>query len=464
MRASASSTSSSVCPAPSESRIEQCASSGESPIAVAYKHVREEPPRPSVVNPDVPADLEEIILTALAKSPEDRYPSADDLRADLARFRRGEQPTAVPAMVVPALPVAGTDLTTVTPRVPAADRTRMGPVVPSGPPPGPPPRRRSAAPFVLALVALLAVLAGLGYLLATQLDDDDGGGTITLGNYVGRPLDEARILLEDRDLEVDAKFEVNDDVPENEVFAQEPPEGTRVEPGETVALTVSQGKGKVAVPDVTGQTLEDAEATLEDAGLDVNVRQETSDTIEAGKVIRTDPAANSQVTKGSPVNVYVSRGLELVKVPDVTGQDEVAAASQLGAAGFTVDPVSEPSDTVEADKVIRTEPGAGESAPKGSKVRLVVSSGKEQVRIPGVVGLTQSEATAALQDAGFEVAVQEVSDATKVGRVIAQSPSGGTRAARGSTVTITVGRLPVGGTTTSTTATTTTTDSGGIFG
>src|SRR5919106_927594 len=97
--------------------------SGDSPIAVAYKHVREEPPRPTVVNPDVPRALEEIILTALAKTPEEHYPSADDLRADLARFRRGEQPAAVPGLVVPAVPVSGTEPTTLTPA--AVDRTRV---------------------------------------------------------------------------------------------------------------------------------------------------------------------------------------------------------------------------------------------------------------------------------------------------------------------------------------------------
>src|SRR5918999_3311550 len=116
--------------------------SGESPISVAYKHVREEPPKPTVVNPDVPVALENIILTAMAKSPEGRYASADDMRADLARFRRGEQ--------------------------------------------------TSAAPFVLALIALLAVLAGLGYLLARQLSDGGGGDLVTVGNYVGKTEEVAR--------------------------------------------------------------------------------------------------------------------------------------------------------------------------------------------------------------------------------------------------------------------------------
>ncbi|MGH8972361.1 MAG: Stk1 family PASTA domain-containing Ser/Thr kinase [Acidimicrobiia bacterium] len=432
--------------------------SGDSPIAVAYKHVREEPPRPTVVNPDVPRELEEIILTSLAKTPEERYPSADDLRADLARFRRGEQPSAVPAMVVPAVPVSGTEPTTVTPR--AVDRTRMqAPAVP------PPQKKRSAWPFVLALVALLAVLAGLGYLLADQLQGGGGGGNVTVDDYRGLTLDKATLLIERAGLEATPTFEINDRVPENEVFKQDPDPGTKVDKGDEIKLTVSQGRGKVTVPDVSGKSASDAEAILEDAGLEVDLRQEASDSVERGKVTRTEPAANAEAERGSEVVIFESTGAQLVKVPDVTGQTSVSASNQLGAAGFKVDPVTESSDTVAANTVIRTEPQAGSDAPKGSTVRMVVSSGEEEVRVPSVVGLTQSEATAVLEDAGFQVATDDatVLNPTSNGRVISQTPAAGSRVARGSTVRITVGRLAAGGGTTTTTGGTTTT-TGGILG
>jgi beta-lactam-binding protein with PASTA domain/tRNA A-37 threonylcarbamoyl transferase component Bud32 len=431
--------------------------SGESPISVAYKHVREQPPRPSVVNPDVPAPLEAIILTAMAKSPEDRYPSADDLRADLARFRRGEAPAA-DGVAVAAIPVSGADPTVIAPPAGrAADRTAVGTAIAPGPPPA---KRRSAWPFAIALVALLAVLAGLGYLLADQLRGD-GGDLITLRSVIGMPVDDATLLLEDDGFKVETELEVNDEVPVNEVFAQDPEPGARLQKGETVTLTVSEGKGKVPVPDVTGQTLDDAEATLQDAGFEVRVRQEASDKVEEGKVIRTDPAANVQVDHGSTVTVFVSSGAELVRIPDVTGKNALEAANTLGAAGLTVEQVSEASDTVAEGTVIRTDPPAESSVAKGSKVRLVVSSGKEEVRVPSVINLTQAEATAQLQEAGFQVAVQEVTDPSpsRSGRVIAQSPSGGSRAPRGSTVTITVARFPGSGSGPGTSTSTTTTQS-----
>jgi serine/threonine-protein kinase len=427
--------------------------SGDSPIAVAYKHVREEPPRPTVVNPDVPPELEEIILTALAKTPEERYPSADDLRADLARFRRGEQPHAVASLVVAAVPVSGTEPTTVSR---AVDHTRVGTAI--APPAAPPQKKRSAWPFVLVLVALLAVLAGLGYLLADQLQGDGGGGTVTVDDYVGLTLDKATLLIERAGLEADPTFEINDRIPKDEVFKQEPPEGTKVDEGDKVELTVSSGRGKVAVPDVAGKSVEDAESEMQDAGFDVDVRQEVSDSVEKGKVIRTEPAARTEAERGSEVILFESAGVQLVAVPEVTGKDAVSAASELGAAGFKVERVTEPSDSVEADTVIRTDPAGGTDAPKGSTVRLVVSSGKDEVTVPNVVGDTQAEATSKLQAAGFNVIPDEalVLNPASNGRVISQTPAAGSRVGKGSTVRITVGRTATGATTTTGGATSTT--------
>jgi serine/threonine-protein kinase len=420
---------------------------GDTPIAVAYKHVREEPPRPTVVNPDVPSYLERIILVALAKSPEDRYPSADDMRADLARFRRGQPPTAVPAVVATD---AGASATVAVPRARAVDRTTVGPAVPAGQPP--PQKRRGGGAFVLALVLLLAVLAGLGYLLAEQLQDGGGGGQVEVENVVGEKFDVARGILERDGLKVVPEFVDNDEVPEDEVFLQEPEAGAKVDRDTEVKLTVSQGKGKAKIPDVTGQSLEEAQSRLADEGFDFRVSQEASDTVDQGKVTRTNPPAGTELAKGSPVTLFVSTGKGMVAVPDVAGLDPIDASNQLGAKGLNARQVNEASDTVAEGKVIRTDPPAGTQVAKGSTVQLVVSSGKASVRVPNVVGMTEADATSTLQEAGFNVAVQYSTtlDSSRNGRVIAQSPSGGSSAARGSTVTITVGRLTGGGSTTTT--------------
>jgi serine/threonine-protein kinase len=428
---------------------------GESAISVAYKHVREEATRPTVVNPDVPVGVENIILTAMAKGPEARYASADDMRADLARFRRGEQTTSVP---MAAVPVSGMDVTVVNPRADMVyDRTTVGTVVPSPTIPTAP--RRSAAPFVLALVALLAVLAGLGYLLAKQISGGGGGGgsLVAVGNYVGQTQHDAELLIENAGLKADSVTEVNDLVDAGKVVSQDPQPGNKVDKGGTVHLKVSAGKGQVKVPDVTGQTLDDAQSQLRDAGLNYKVLPETSDTVDAGKVTRTDPPGGSQVQKGDDVKLYVSTGKQQVTIPDVSGQDPVTAANTLGAKDIGTETVYQASDTVESGKVIGTNPPAGTSVPKSSKVQLIISSGQEQIRVPNVVGLSRTDATTELQNAGFTVVTRDVTslDPNNAGRVIAQSPQPDSKAAKGSTVTISVGKF--GGSSSSSTTTSTTT-------
>jgi serine/threonine-protein kinase len=428
---------------------------GESPISVAYKHVREEPTKPTVVNPDVPVALENIILTAMAKSPEARYASADDMRADLARFRRGEQTTSVP---MAAVPVMGADVTVANPRMDTVyDRTAVGTVVPSAAIPTAP--RRSAAPFVLALIALLAVLAGLGYLLAKQLSGNSGGGSlVAVGNYVGQTQHDAELLIENAGLKPDSVTEVNEQVDAGKVVSQDPQPGNKVEKGGVVHLKVSAGKGQVKVPDVTGQSLDDAQSQLRDAGLNYKVRQETSDSVDPGKVTRTDPPGNSQVEKGADITLYVSTGKEQVTIPDVSGQDPVTAANTLGAKAISTESVYQASDTVDSGKVIGTNPPAGTSVPKGSKIQLIISSGQEQVRVPNVVGLSRSDATTELQNAGFTVVTRDVTslDPNNAGRVIAQSPSADSKAAKGSVVTISVGKFGSSSSSSSSTTSTTT--------
>ena len=250
------------------------------------------------------------------------------------------------------------------------------------------------------------MLAGLGYLLAKQLSGNSGGGSLVpVDNYVGQPVNDAELLIENAGLKADSTTEENDQVDAGKVVSQDPPAGNKVDKGETVHLKVSAGKGQVKVPDVTGQSLDDAQSQLNDAGLDYRVQQETSDTVDPGKVTRTDPPGGTQAQKGDEIKLYVSTGKEQVQIPDVSGQDPVTAANTLGAKDLAVEPVDQPSDTVDEGKVISTDPPAGTSVPKGSKVQLIISSGKEQVRVPNVVGLSKSDATTELQSAGFQVTV-----------------------------------------------------------
>lgn len=412
---------------------------GDSPVAVAYKQVREAPIPPSQRAPGIPPELERIILTCLAKDPLDRYQSADDLRADLLRFRRGQAIVGAPVTAQVASMADATATMVATPVAATTARTSAA----ARPP-------RGKGPLVAVIVLLVVLIGAIAFLLADQLGGGgSGGGSVTVANVEGQPVAAAKAALEDQGLTVEVIKVPNLDVPKGTVIRQNPGAGTKVNKGETVQLTVSDGAGTVKVPDVEGDTFEDAKTALEAVGLTAKQQDEPSDTIALGKVIRTVPAPNAKVEKGTEVVVFVSTGPAPAPVPDVIGVDQVAATQTLVNAGFVVQKSTAPSSSVAAGAVISTTPAAGTPAPRGSTVKMVVSTGPEQVTVPNVIGKTQSAATTTLTGLDFNVTVVQVpSSVANNGMVIAQSPSGGSTATKGTSVQITVGTGPPPTTTT----------------
>jgi beta-lactam-binding protein with PASTA domain/tRNA A-37 threonylcarbamoyl transferase component Bud32 len=417
---------------------------GDSPVSVAYKHVREEVVPPSRAVPTIPAELERVILSCLEKDPNHRYQSADELRADLLRFRRGQ---AVLGTAVTAVVTTVPDTTSTVP----ADRTAVAV------PPVPPVDTTATAggksrkgPIIAVIAALVVLIGVIAFLLITQLGGDNGGPTVAVTDVVGAEAGAARTLLEAQGFEVDIVRRANDTVPRGIVVRQDPSGGTKVEEGETILLTVSDGAGTAKVPDVEGDPFEDAQSAIQSRGLKVERRDEASDTVAPGIVTRTDPPAGTRVDKGTgTVVVFVSIGPAPVNVPNVEGEDQVDATQTLNSAGFRVLKETQPSSTVAAGSVISTSPAAGTPAPRGSTVTINVSSGPETATVPNVVGDTQSDATDELTNAGFDVTVVQVpSTAQNAGRVITQNPTAGTSANKGSTVVITVGTGPSGTSTT----------------
>lgn len=418
---------------------------GENPVSVAYQHVREAVTPPSRHNPAVPLDLERAILGALAKQPDDRYPSADDLRADLLRFLRG-QPVIGPGEALTAALVDVTEPgTTAAPTI-AAPAVLPGPVTPGTALPAP---RRRRGPIIAAPVALLVLI---GILLAVLLTQLGGGGSssVSVPNVVGQPVDVATAALRAKGLTASTQTQASDQAA-GTVLRQDPAAGAKLKKGGTVRLTVSGGAGQVTVPDVSDQTFSSARATLENLGLKTQRQDEASDTIPSGLVTRTDPPANTKVDKGSVVTIFVSTGQASLTVPDVTGNDQVAATQTLNNAGFVVQKATEANDTVPPGAVIRTDPAAGQKARRGGVVKMVVSSGPTPVTVPPVVGDKEAQATRTLTGAGLNVAVVPMpSGPSNDGRVVSQTPAAGMQVDRGSTVTITVGTGTGAGTTSTT--------------
>ncbi len=410
--------------------------SGENPVSVAYQHVREPVPSLRERRPDVPAGLEQIIMTALEKDPNRRYQSADDLRADLLRVRRGRE-------------IVGGPLTGVVTEVPSVGATAAGGAAGSrtavAAVPTASPRKRNPWAIAAIVVLLLALVGGAAFLLTRQLGSTEGGGAadVTVPNMVTDPptnILEARQKLKDAGFTVSIDPIVSDSQPAGAVVSQTPAGGTVAKEGDDIRLGVSRGPADARIPDVTGSEQAAAVAEIEAAQFTTTTSDEASPDVASGRVIRTNPAAGELRPKGSNIQVIVSSGKAGVPVPDVAGRSESAAANRLGQALFQTRTSEEASDTVPSGNVIRTEPAAGTQAPEGSTVTIVVSTGRQRVTVPDVVGDTQSAAEQAISGAGLSVSVQSVSSGPSGrGMVSGQSPGGGTEVTPGSTVTIQVG-------------------------
>ena len=425
--------------------------SGDSPVAIAYKQVHESPVPPRQVNPSVPPALEAIILKCLAKNPANRYPSAEDLRADLRRFREGNRILAEPVMVPPTRGepsatgvLAATTTLAAAPR--GGGRAPIDPYADDDYDDGP---RRSSAAFLTVLVVLLLLLAGMLFLLARTLglgDTDDTGTLVEVPRVIGEELAAATNTLEGLGFEVTSTEVDNDEFDAGKVFDQDPSNGTKLAKGETIALKVSKGAENVSVPGVIGKTLDDARSELEAAEFVVRVEPSPDEDAVEDEVTDQDPKPQAEAPKGSTVTLFVGSAPAAIDVRDVTDRTEGDASSLLKQDGFKTSTTHEASNSIASGRVIRTEPGAGSKQPEGSTITLVVSTGPEVVstEVPSVVGLSEAAATTTLENAGFVVEVQDqvTLDEAQDGKVINQTPNGGKKADSGSTVTIVVASVP----------------------
>jgi beta-lactam-binding protein with PASTA domain len=403
---------------------------GDNPVAIAYKHVREDALPPTQANRAVPSSLEAIVLKAMAKDKANRYQSADEMRADLLRYLRGN---TVLADVPPTAVVASTRA-----QPTYRETTTVAPV--------PPPEDDRRGAYIAAAVLGVLLLLGLLFLLGRQLGIFGGSKSkpVTVpADLVGKPVADAQTELSKQGLKSQVQQQANDTQQQGNVFDTNPKPGTQAKTGDTVTLLVSAGPTPVQVPNVTNMDATQAANILTQAGLHPVSTPQASNTVANNVVISQSPAAGTQAPKGSTVNLVVSSGKTQVQIPNEQGKDPAAAANDLGNLQLKATTANEPSDTVPSGKVTRTDPAAGAMVAQGSSVVIYVSSGPAPVAVPNVVGQTQGQAQATLTAAGFQVTAnpQPTPDQTKDGKVLSESPAAGTKAPKGSTVTIAVGQF-----------------------
>ncbi len=414
---------------------------GDSPVSVAYQHVREDPRLPSSVNPAVPPDLDAIVLKALSKNPANRYQSAAEMRNDLLRALAGQR--------VEATPVMGDDeKTTILGATPSgygsegpwdddeADRRRK--------------RNRVIAAVVGALVLIGAVV---GVALLVNSGDEEpppettAQVTVPTG-LVGAPQAEAEAAVTAAGLTVGEVTQqvTQDDAQVGTVLATDPASGAQVPEDTQVALTVGIAPDTVTVPQVVDLDVDRAQTALENAGFTGSVNTDQVDGLaEEGTVTAVDPEEGSAVPPDTTVTLAVSDGN--APLPDVTGQEQAAAVQALRGAGFTNVTTEEVDSDEPAGTVVASDPAAGQQATADEEITLQVSGGPAPIEVPDVVGEQQAAAQAALRTAGFTditVETAPAADPGDVGVVVSVDPQPGTEVPAGEPITLTVGVAPSG--------------------
>ena len=356
---------------------------GPDSVSVAMKQVSDAPVPPREVNPDLDPNLEAIILRALEKDPAARFATVNDMKHALNDYLAG-RPVSLDDDATHVM----SNGTFVPPISNAAGATSvMQPLASDGSP-------VSGAPSVMRAV-----------------DEEEQAKHKKRRNAVIVAIIAAVALL---------------------VAA--------------IAFALSGMNGSSMVPDVTGQTAQQAEATLKSAGYTIGTTTEVyDDSTDEGRVVSTDPPAGTTAEKGSAINLNISKGKGQVEVPDLNGMNADQAKQALTKAGLTASQgTAVASDEVAKDKVATQDPAAGTKVEKGSTVTFSLSSGPESVSVPDITGMSEKEAQAALSNAGLtgSLSDRKASDKVAEGDIIIQSPSAGKKVSKGSKVSYVISTGP----------------------
>ncbi len=412
---------------------------GEDPVQIAIRHVNDRVPAPSSINPAVPKEIDELVLSATDvnpdKRPKDGAEFFDQLRALSEKIdprkRQLSLELDLPPMPIKQ-PIRGKESrkklksyktesessmkresTTKTSKKKVSARVR---------------RNRRVALGVLIIGFLGAWYTFLG-----------PGSKIVVPSLAGLTVNEAKKDLSDLGLTLRiGSEEFSEDIPEGRIIKSDPAGGGRIsENGEVIVFT-SKGKERILVPSLLGLSSEDAQKLIEKNNLFVGeISEEFSSDFAKGLIIRTIPANGERVKRDTQVSLVVSKGVESIAIADYRGKSGEQALNELVEAGFDVDSKYVFSEDLPAGAVVSQSPAQGE-ADKGSLITLTVSKGTEYVFIPNIFALNEKKAIAALEDLELKVEVKRVGN--KKEKVVTNiSPKVGSKVKRGSKVAITVG-------------------------
>ncbi len=406
---------------------------GASPLDVAYQHVNSSVSAPSTIQPDVPPAVDHLVLAATRKSPTERIQSAREFRDGVIRAL-----SAVPRAeaLTTALPLQNTQVIP-TPVRGAHRATGAVPLQKPNPGTGPSGMHRDVstkskgrkfAPWLVALALLVG--GGAWYQFTGSYEVVPPVSSLTV--------DEATVILAPLELGVEVVEEFSEDIPVGVVIRTDPAIGEKARKGSPVTLIVSKGQERYVIPsDLAGQDPKDASSALEALTLIIAGTNEVFDElIPAGKVVSTDPVGGTSVKRETPVTILVSKGPAPVEVPPIIGTLITDATTTLGAIGLTTETIREDFDDSAAGTILSTDPIPGTTVPKGTVIKVVLSKGPVLVDVPNVVGMDVATATTTLQAAGFQVKTVNKLTVAILNKVYSQNPAAGSKAPKGSVITL----------------------------
>lgn len=398
----------------------------ETPIGIAMKHVNGEMQEPIEVDSSIPPGINAVVMRLLARDPEDRYPDAASLIADLERVSSGRAPED-----------AGT--------------REMTQVMP--PPPLPPARPnkdgggdegfRKYLPIALAALALV-LLAGIAWAGIGLLggDNEPPSPPIAVPDLEGMTLNEARDRYGE-DFEISAESQEDSDRAEDTILSQNPDSGTETERNSEIEVVVASGQNEV--PDLEGMSREEARQAVDEAGFEAEVEEEESPDDREGQIISQNPDSGATADVGSTVEITVGTGLANVEVPDLTGMTREEAEAELEDADLSYNGYdSAPSNDVEEGRIISQSVAPGTSVEPDTGVGVRISTGPELVTVPNLYGYSLNEAAAELESLGLQLGGNDRAPSNEIreGGIISQSVAPGEGAQPGTSIGVTVSSGP----------------------
>ncbi len=340
---------------------------GDSPVSIAYQHVSEMPTPPSQVDPGVTSEIDAVVLRALAKSPDDRYQTAAEFRADVERA------------------IAGSPVTAAVPMITIDQTQQLTPVAAAGIQQQPTYRSKSKTGrrigfTIISLVAIVGAILG-AVLIARFVFGAATVGKVQVPNLDGLTIEQATTALDDFQLRLGAQTPEVSNRPSGTIIAQQPAAGESLEQNQAVNVTISGGLEQATVPQLLGLTsLDSVRLALSDANLQLGTIKEKASSQPTGYVLAQDPPEGTQIEAGSMISISVSSGQ--VRVPAVIGVSEAQARSDLVQAGLDAQVVNQADETVESGTVLAQSPLPGTAVDRGTLVTITVAIAPEPTAEP----------------------------------------------------------------------------------